>query len=84
VEAKLNDKYNSIRNATYGIAFFGTPHRGGNHAKLGDIVARVWGGVVREPRNDFMEALKKRFTIFQRTNSGLSVVAGRLLRTERL
>jgi protein SERAC1 len=45
--------------ATYGIVFFATPHRGGNHAKLGDIVASVAKGMLRMPDSTFMEALKK-------------------------
>jgi hypothetical protein len=58
-EAKLNDVYKPIREATYGISFFATPHRGGNHAKLGDIVASVAKGILRPPDNTFMEALTK-------------------------
>ena len=59
VEAKLDDTYKSLREATYGIAFFGTPHRGGNYAKLGDIAASITRGLLRNPSNTFMEALKK-------------------------
>ncbi|MCJ1270174.1 hypothetical protein MMC22_010070 [Lobaria immixta] len=59
VEAKLDDSYKSIREATYGIAFFGTPHQGGNFAKLGDIAASIVRGVLRNPSNTFMESLKK-------------------------
>lgn len=58
-EAKLNDFYNPIREATYGIVFFATPHGGGNHAKLGDIAASVAKGILQTPDNTFMEALKK-------------------------
>ena len=59
VEAKLDDSYRSIREATHGIAFFGTPHQGGNSAKLGDIAASIVRGILRNPPNTFMEALKK-------------------------
>ena len=59
VEAKLDDSYKAIRGATYGIAFFGTPHQGGNFAKLGDIAASIVRGVIRNPKNTFMEVLKK-------------------------
>ncbi|KAA6414807.1 MAG: hypothetical protein FRX48_01557 [Lasallia pustulata] len=59
VEAKLDDSYKSIREATYGIAFFGTPHQGGNFLKLGDIAASIIRGVLRNPSSTFMEALKK-------------------------
>ena len=59
VEAELDDSYKSIREATYGIAFFGTPHQGGNFAKLGDIAASITRVVLRNPSNTFMKALKK-------------------------
>jgi hypothetical protein len=59
VEAKLNDKYNSIRDATYGIAFFGTPHQGGKYAELGDIASKVARGFLRNPKNNFLDVLKK-------------------------
>ncbi|QKX60478.1 uncharacterized protein TRUGW13939_07623 [Talaromyces rugulosus] len=59
VEAKLDDNYKAIRDATYGIAFFGTPHQGGNFAKLGDIAASIVRVVLHNPKNTFMEALKK-------------------------
>jgi hypothetical protein len=58
IEAKLNDSYQAIRNATYGIAFFGTPHQGGNFAKLGDIASTIARTVLQNPKNTFMEALK--------------------------
>ena len=59
VEAKLDESYKSLREATYGIAFFGTPHQGGNFAKLGDIAASITRSILRNPSNTFMEALKK-------------------------
>jgi protein SERAC1 len=59
VQAKLNDSYSEIRTATYGIAFFGTPHRGGNGAYLGAIASNVARSVLRNPKPNFMEALKQ-------------------------
>ena len=59
VEAKLDDTYLPIREATYGIAFFGIPHQGGNFAKLGDVAASIVRGVLRNPTNTFMDALKR-------------------------
>ncbi|MCJ1422110.1 Serine active site containing protein 1 [Xylographa parallela] len=58
VEAKLDESYQSIREATYGIAFFGKPHQGGNFAKLGDIAASITRSVLGNPSNTFMGALK--------------------------
>ena len=59
VEAKLDDTYKSVRDATYGITFSGTLHQGGNFAKLGDIAVSIVRGVLRNPSNSFMEALIK-------------------------
>ena len=59
VEAKLDDSYEHIRKATYGIAFFGTPHQGANDAQLGSIAASILRSVLRSPPNTFIEALKK-------------------------
>lgn len=50
VEAKLNEKYTTIRQTTYGIAFFGTPHQGGNFARLGDIAASIVRGVLQNAK----------------------------------
>ncbi|KAK7431277.1 hypothetical protein QQZ08_002048 [Neonectria magnoliae] len=57
--SKATDTYKSIQNATYGIAFIATPHRGGNHAALGNIAATIARYALKNPPNTFMEALKK-------------------------
>ena len=57
--AKLDNTYEEIRAATYGIAFFGTPHQGGNHAHLGDIASSIARTVLRNPKSTFIEALKR-------------------------
>ena len=59
VDAKLDDNYQGIRAATYGIAFFGTPHQGGELARLGEVASAIARAVLRNPNNSFMEALKK-------------------------
>jgi hypothetical protein len=59
VQSKLGEKYTSICTATYGIAFFGTPHRGSSLAKIGDVFAKITRAVLRNPRNTFMKALKR-------------------------
>lgn len=41
IEAKLDTRYTSIFDATSGIIFLGTPHRGSSAASLGSIAARV-------------------------------------------
>lgn len=59
VQAKLRDKYISLYNSTYGIAFFGTPHRGCPLAGIGDIIVKVVGALLKNPSNTYMRALKK-------------------------
>ncbi|KAL4870668.1 hypothetical protein BDV12DRAFT_195147 [Aspergillus spectabilis] len=59
VQAKLGSTYNSIQLATYGIAFFGTPHRGSHLAKIGDIMAKAARAFFRTPNNTFINALKE-------------------------
>jgi hypothetical protein len=59
VRSKLDDTYSHIRIATYGIAFFGTPHQGGNNATLGKVMSNVARAVLRTPKNNFLEALQK-------------------------
>ncbi|KAL7619842.1 hypothetical protein AAE478_010387 [Parahypoxylon ruwenzoriense] len=38
VHAKNDQTYEKILRSTFGIAFFGTPHKGGNHARIGNTV----------------------------------------------
>lgn len=59
VQAELNVTYKQIRIATYGIAFFATPHQGGNHVRLGEVVSTIARAVLRNPKNTFLEALKR-------------------------
>lgn len=60
VEAMLDPtNYGTIRKATYGIAFFGTPHRGSPHAPFGSIVAEIVRFVKIQPSNTLMKSLKR-------------------------
>ncbi|KAL3459246.1 hypothetical protein BJX64DRAFT_265080 [Aspergillus heterothallicus] len=59
VQAKLGTLYDSIRIATYGIAFFGTPHRGSYLANMGETVAKTVRAFLRTPSNTFINALKE-------------------------
>lgn len=53
------DSYAPIYEATYGVVFFGTPHGGGNNAKVGSLAARIARRLAGRGDNNFMEALKK-------------------------
>ncbi|KAL4963231.1 uncharacterized protein BDV14DRAFT_177008 [Aspergillus stella-maris] len=59
VQAKLGHAYQSIQAATYGIVFFGTPHRGSHLAKLGETLAKAVRAFLRTPNNTFINALKE-------------------------
>jgi hypothetical protein len=59
VTAHLNAKYESIRNATYGIVFFATPHNGGNFVPLAQIASNVARALLRNPENNFLQSLEK-------------------------
>ena len=61
--AVLDERHKGIRAATYGIAFFGTPHRGGRGAGLGDVGASILRAINRNPGNSFLKALKKHSSI---------------------
>ncbi|KAK6952740.1 hypothetical protein Daesc_005034 [Daldinia eschscholtzii] len=55
-----NDRtYKSIAESTFGIAFFGTPHRGGNNAEIGGVVANIARSLLGNPSNTFMSAVKE-------------------------
>ncbi|KAF2651873.1 hypothetical protein K491DRAFT_75781 [Lophiostoma macrostomum CBS 122681] len=59
VDAKLNDAYARIRSATHGIAFFATPHMGGNYAAFMKIVSKIVNHVARNSPNTLVEDLQK-------------------------
>ncbi|KAI1149277.1 hypothetical protein F4825DRAFT_464274 [Nemania diffusa] len=66
VHAKSDESYETIRTSTSGLVFFATPHRGGNGAAVGDIATKIARGVLLNPGNTFMEALKRN-SIFAET-----------------
>ncbi|KAI2633761.1 hypothetical protein GGS26DRAFT_554645 [Hypomontagnella submonticulosa] len=58
VHSNNDETYESIQESTFGIAFFSTPHRGGNHAGIGSVVAKIARSVLGNPSNTFMDALR--------------------------
>ncbi len=59
VEAQLNDvEYGAIGTATCGLAFFGTPHHGGEYAELGSVAANIFRCVARSVPNSFLDSLR--------------------------
>lgn len=60
INAYVSGEYfGSIHDATKGVIFFATPHRGGHLATFGDQLAHVARAVCGDARNDIMEALRK-------------------------
>jgi hypothetical protein len=53
------DYYKNIHDATRGVVFFGTPHRGGQGATLGDHIAKICRVVSGDVRNNIMETLRR-------------------------
>ncbi|KAJ6181354.1 hypothetical protein N7519_011815 [Penicillium mononematosum] len=59
LNAKEDPKYTSIRSATSGLVFFGTPHRGAKAVELGKIAARVARFVSKgHASNDLLDCLE--------------------------
>ncbi|KAJ5211396.1 Tetratricopeptide-like helical [Penicillium cf. griseofulvum] len=60
LNAKEDPKYTSIRSATSGLVFFGTPHRGAKAVELGKIAAGVARFVSKgHANNDLLDCLEK-------------------------
>lgn len=57
--ANLNRRFGSIQRSTSAIVFFGTPHRGGNGATLGQIAVNIVGFFTGSGRNDLVKSLQK-------------------------
>ena len=53
------EHFGGIHDATRGVIFFGTPHRGGHKATFGDRLAKVVRALSGDVRNNIVEALRK-------------------------
>ena len=60
INAHNNPKYTPIKDATTGLAFFGTPHHGGDWmlVSLGGVVAKIVTVVGFQQGDDVLETLK--------------------------
>ncbi|KAJ6112263.1 hypothetical protein N7523_008324 [Penicillium sp. IBT 18751x] len=59
LNAKEDPKYGAIRNATSGLVFFGTPHRGAKAVELGKIAAGIARFVSKgHASNDLLDCLE--------------------------
>lgn len=58
LQARLEPRYETIRNATIGIIIFGTPHRGSDKAVYGKVLANVAQIMTRKPSARLVSALQ--------------------------
>ena len=64
----MSDFYGPIRSSTYGIAFFGTPHLGGNHAALGAVLLQIVNFATRKTGNKLVRDLEKSSQFLDKLN----------------
>jgi hypothetical protein len=61
--------YGRLKDNTLGIAFFGTPHRGGNGASIGKIAARIVTSLNGEAENTLLNTLTKDSSVLDNITS---------------
>ncbi|KAN0075952.1 NAD(P)-binding domain protein [Elaphomyces granulatus] len=57
-QAKIESQYQTISEATVGIIFLGTPHRGSEKASYGKVLANVATTVMHKPAQALIDALR--------------------------
>lgn len=57
--AQQQQKFEIIKNATYGIVFLGTPHRGSDLASLGQTLARIAKVAFKNPKIQLLKILEE-------------------------
>ena len=63
VEARIDPSYKCLKASTKGLAFFATPHRGGEGAGVAEAAANVCSAFTGQPRNKLLESLKSKSLI---------------------
>ncbi|CAD6592657.1 MAG: hypothetical protein ASARMPRED_006495 [Alectoria sarmentosa] len=69
VWAHREPQYQTIRDHTLGIVFFGTPHRGSDKANYGKILANVATGVMHKSKSKLISALQSNSETLMRLTS---------------
>lgn len=62
----MEPRYQSIYDATLGLVFFGTPHRGSEKAVYGKVLANVAQTVAHRPKASLLSALQTNSDVFLR------------------
>ena len=65
----VDARFQTIKERTVGIAFFGTPHRGSAKASYGKVLASVATTVMHRPSSKLIDALQSKGDTLQRLNS---------------
>ncbi|KAJ9607048.1 hypothetical protein H2200_008120 [Cladophialophora chaetospira] len=65
-QARLETRYQSIKDATLGLIFMGTPHRGSDKATYGKVLASVAQCVSRRPLPRLLTALRTNSEVLSR------------------
>lgn len=58
LQARLESRYQSMQDATLGLIFLGTPHRGSDKATYGKVLAMVAQSVTHRPSARLLTALQ--------------------------
>jgi hypothetical protein len=73
LNAKDNEFFEPTRDSTYGLVFFGTPHRGGRGGAFGLLAARIAKFVSGDRAdNDLLECLKSNSLFTQQATDRFS------------
>ena len=59
VEAKINPLYSCVKESTFGLVFFATPHGGGHGASIADTAAKLCSALTGQATNSLLETLGK-------------------------
>lgn len=66
MQARLESRYQPIKDATLGLIFIGTPHRGSDKATYGKVLANVAQFVSHRPPARLLSALQTNSDILSR------------------
>jgi len=69
LQARLEPQYKAIQDATLGILFFGTPHRGSDKATYGKVLATVAQKLSHRPSPRLIKALETNSDVLLRLTS---------------
>ena len=58
MQAIIDTKRSSIVQSTCLLVCFATPHQGGNHIHVGEVVAKIARAFTGAPQNDLLKALQ--------------------------